>query len=289
MSTNHLNEKALLVQFSKSIWTASKRAPELEREAEAAHNADEGTVGARKRLLKRTDSSVYAAIVTTGNKAYNDHISMTLPWNDESWRIIPSANYFHYLERMKEHKAEFENLIAQFLPIYADLRARRQLSMGSLFNDKDWPSDTAIADKFGFRIKFLPLPAYDFRVNLNNEDVDEIRKAIMEEQKNVLAEANLDLYKRLYGVVANMANRLAQDDYGPRESLIENIREMVEQLPRLNLMGDQELADLGIRIQNELTGYQREDLKKGEALREEAQRKAAQIKSVMEAMMNRPR
>ena len=57
-----------------------------------------------------------------------------------------------------------------------------------------------------------------------------------------------DLYRRMAEAVERVSERLQEDDNGKplvfRDSMISNIRDLVDVVPRLNIFGDDELARL---------------------------------------------
>ena len=59
-------------------------------------------------------------------------------------------------------------------------------------------------------------------------------------------------FKRLHEVVRKMATTLADSDAIFRDSLVTNVEELLETLPKLNLTNDQVLTDMCTEIQQEL-------------------------------------
>jgi len=94
-----------------------------------------------------------------------------------------------------------------------------------------------------------------------------------------------DLWTRLKGVVAHMAERLNEPESRFHASLVTNICELVDLLPRLNVNQDEELNRFAGEIRDRLCGFTARDLKKNEILRAATANDAAQILTEMDAVL----
>lgn len=104
---------------------------------------------------------------------------MTLPWDDNGYRVLPAAVYMEHAEKLREYSRQFmaavEVFAAQFDQLVVDSRSR----LGGLFRAEDYPRPKEIRDKFAFETKVMPLPdANDFRVTLGDEEKDRIKRQI---------------------------------------------------------------------------------------------------------------
>ena len=70
---------------------------------------------------------------------------------------------------------------------------------------------------------------------------------------------------------------------GFKGSLVENIREICDVLPRLNVTGDADLARFASTVQAELSHYDVEDLKQDDVLRKQA---ADKSQAILDQMMD---
>ena len=90
---------------------------------------------------------------------------------------------------------------------------------------------------------------------------------------------------RLKGVVAHMVDRLNEPESRFHASLVTNICELVELLPRLNVNQDEELNRFAGEIRDRLCGFTARDLKKNEILRVATANDAAEILTKMDAVL----
>ena len=76
----------------------------------------------------------------------------------------------------------------------------------------------------------------------------------------MLNDAQRDLYRRLGEAVERVGERLREDENGKplvfRDSLIENIRELVDVVPRLNIFADDDLAMLCREVKDKFAGIE---------------------------------
>ena len=94
-----------------------------------------------------------------------------------------------------------------------------------------------------------------------------------------------DLWVRLKDVVSHMVERLKEPESRFHASLVTNVFELVDLLPRLNVNQDEELNRFAEEIKDRLCGFTARDLKKNEILRVATANDAAQILTEMDAVL----
>lgn len=152
-----------------------------------------------------------------------------------------------------------------------------------------------LRDKFSFATDVKPLPdANDFRVNIGDEERERLKKQIAESVQASLRASTRDLWQRLYEVVGHMATRMAEynaaeDGKRPKlyKSMVTNIVEIVDVLPRLNISGDEELSRMTDTIRHSLL-VDTDELRNSESLRTDTAKAAADIMQRMAAYMGLP-
>ena len=95
--------------------------------------------------------------------------------------------------------------------------------------------------------------------------VDRVKRDIEQQIEERLHGAVGDLYHRFGEAVERVSERLQEDDNGKplvfRDSMIENIRELVDVVPRLNIFGDDELARLCEQVKDKIASVDPETLR----------------------------
>ncbi len=273
-----LKEKALLVKFSRCSYSARKYDKKVSGEVEAKYNAKDA--GRYNKVLIAKEA------LEKGQKASNEArtfvYTQTLPWTDEGWRILTSANYLPFTQEMRKKIRAIDEADREFIDKYPDFKEEAKARLNGLYNEMDYPPVSEIARKFSCSIEFQPIPeAQDFRIpsDMSPEQIEAIGKDLDERVKAATSEAVKDLWSRLYDVTSHAAERLSSPDLIFRDSLIQNITDLCELLPRLNLTNDPALEAMRQRIESSLTMFMPDELrpkdsdKPGEKIIKEANRR----------------
>ncbi len=117
--------------------------------------------------------------------------------------------------------------------------------LNGLFREEDYPAADKLRKKFGVKLEVLPIPSgADFRVQMSAEEQARVSREIDANVRESLMRGTEDLWKRLREVVARMVDRLNEPESRFHGSLVTNVLDLVEILPRLNVNGDTDLAAL---------------------------------------------
>ena len=155
---------------------------------------------------------------------------------------------------------------ARFIEDYDDNIDKARLDLGKLFRIEDYPSKEALQGKFGLRYRIIPVPDADhFMAKLASDDTDRVKRDIESQIEERLHDAVGDLYRRLGEAVERVSERLQEDGEGKplvfRDSMIGNIRDLVDVVPRLNIFGDGELAQLCEQVKEKIAGVEPDALR----------------------------
>lgn len=285
VESNSLNRKAMLVTLNISYWSSRKYDRKVSQEVADSHKTDQRAGRYRKNLLP-VDAPSYQAVRNTISAARDEHYKHSLPWSTDGARILPAANFQRYADAMREKRAAFDKAVREFIVEYPALREQAREALNTMYQSEDYPPPADIVDRFGFATKVYPLPSgEDFRVDLTNVNVGDIRNQIEQETKAAVAEGMKDAYARLHDVVSRMSARLGDPDGKFKNSLVGNIRELCDLLPSLNLTGDVELTRLVGDVKKKLTVNEAEDLRDDPTLRKKVADDARQIEHDLAAFM----
>lgn len=278
-----LREKAMLVRLSVSQWTARKYDKRVSEKVAAQYQA-EVNAGRYNKVLVAEDA--IKAIQKTANEARTYHYENTLPWGDDDSRMLPAANYLSYSEKMRELRANFDNEVSRFIDAYPTLIEDARARLNGMFNAADYPAVFEIERKYSFTVSVMPVPvADDFRVSLQASEIESIRADIQARTNTAQARAMADLWNRLHAAVSHMAEKLSDKDAIFRDSLISNIHELCDLLPRLNVLEDTNLENMRQDIENRLGAYCADSLRTDKTERNQAAKDAQDILTAMSAYM----
>lgn len=278
-----LSDKALLVTLSLSGgFSPTKTDKRISRKVNDQHNAKNGALRVSKRLL--LDEAI-DPIRKLHGEIREYHYTNTLPWG-ENERLLPSSCYLDYAAWMRQRRAEVDNAIDTFIRDYPQNVAAAREVLQSAFNPSDYPTSETIRGKFGFKLDYKPLPdAGDFRISIMREEMDQLREHLNSRVAEAEQEAVRDLARRMAKPLANMVNRLSDPDSNFHDTLVSNLREITDLIPRLNVTGDPEIEAVRQRIQSELCGVDASLLRDNQIVRTSTARKAQEVLSQLSDYM----
>lgn len=290
MSTS-IQESAMVVVLKLSAWAGRKYDKAVSQDVARRNNATDDAGRYNKHLLAK---SALQRINSVDNQIRTFHYKMTLPWLDDGGRIITTELYFDYVEGLQPLRDERDRAVQEFIAAYPDLQAAERRRLGSLYRKDDYPSVQELKRKFSMEVLFLPMPSIDdFRVSLNSEDLERLKADTGAQVESMLQVAVRDVWERIHETVQHMHERLekytVRDDgkvESPfRDSLVENMRELVGILPKLNFTGDAELQRMTERLEKRLCKYDPDELRQDEKAREKVSKEAARIMKDMKWFM----
>lgn len=272
MTDFNLSSKAMLARLSFTGWTAQRVDHSATDETEQNNNAEHGSGVFTKRLVPPSDLKEIQRARTAASLAFKNR---TLIWDDTGTRLLPSAAFEDTTQTLSSLKADYEGAVSRFVQKYERLLQSPeaiQARLGKLYRESEFPTAEQVAEKFSVSLAFYPIPeGNDFRVNLNNEEAESIRRQITNETQARLNNAVAGLYNRIGDAVKRLAIRLEEfDSHVPtpgrrqtpiREGLLDSIRELAQVIPTLNVTADPDLDQIGATLATELATLEAEDLK----------------------------
>jgi hypothetical protein len=223
-----------------------------------------------KKLLG--DCAELSAVIKFAGNARNAHYAMTMPWSDTGMRLLPTSRYFKYNEQMLVLKAEYFTLVEAFLASYNWEITQAQVKLGDLFNPNEYPSVASLQSKFGFGYTYIPISeAKDWRIDIEADAKEELARHYESYYHNQLQAAMADVNRRARDVAERMSERLDYSDKETkkvfRDSLVNNVLEIVDLMDACNLTGDQTMRDNAQALRDALTGLDADDLREDHKLR----------------------
>lgn len=292
-----LSRKATLVSVNVSQWTARRLDRQVTDEVNRRHNAAKDAGRYNKLLIEAEHLAEVNKLVSSIRQL---HYSMTRPWCDEGPRILPNVLYSKFTDALRVLKRDYETAVDKFCRAYPDYVETRAKQLNGLFKATDYPSATEIRSKFKIELKVLPFPdAEDFRADLDDDTVADIKAEIAAMSDKVVDDAMKHTANQIIELVGHMAEKLNEyQSGGPKhakqsgrasgpevkqrrnffmDSLVENVRELVDLLPAFNLTNNPKLDQITKRMAKELCVEDAQTLRDNDAAREAVAKSADEI------------
>jgi hypothetical protein len=158
--------------------------------------------------------------------------------------------------------------------------------LGDLYQPSDYPGVAEIESKFSFDNVFLPFPdEKDFRIDISEDEVKEIKRTLKQKSGEAVADAMRDCWGRLYEAVNNAVERLSDPDAIFRDSLIGNLGDLCDVLPRLNIQEDKYLDQMCGEIKAKLACQSPKTLRENKDTRKAVATEAEGILGMMSSYM----
>ena len=286
-----IQNSSMLVDLNISAWTGRKQDKKVAEEIDAAKSTKTNAGNYHKKLLAGTKKLEELQKLVTGIRIW--HYTQTLPWSDGGSRLLPMKNFFDYKATLTDYETQFNDAVVDFINEYPTLVSAAAFQLGDLFDPEEYPDVYKLKDKFKFRYVFLPVPEIgDFRVDVNEAHLVELKSQYESFYQNKLTEAMNDAWQRLHECVSKMSEKLANAETPRmtkdgevhtqifRDSLVTNAVELCDLLTRLNVTGDMKLEDARKKLEAAVSGVSAKELREDDDLRLDVKAQVDQILSM---------
>ena len=256
---------AMMVDLHISVYSGRKQ-----------DKATQGEVTAAKGSGSKKAASVYKNLFAECKelddltkfqaRARAEHYRLTLPWNDQGARLLPTASLLEYQQTMGRYRSEFERLVDAFLDKYDTLVAAAAFQLGTLFDRKEYLSRAQVALRFRMESSFTPLPTSgDFRLDVESTVQRELIEQYERRMEAKLAQANQDAWSRLHDALLRLSDRLTVDEDGKKkvfhDTTVTGAVELCDLLTVMNITKDPQLESARRKLEAVLSGVTPKELR----------------------------
>jgi len=279
-----LSEKAMIVRLATGSWSGRNTDKVATEELIEGKNAEKDAASVTKSLINKEHLKKIREIVSDMKKYHNEQ---SLPWDNNGGRLLPSTEFNAYTMKFRESQRELSSAVETFIQNYPSYISEAEGRLGDLFDIQDYPQAAEIEGKFTLVSAFEKVPeANDFRVDIPEHEQQKIRDQIEGRVEAKHADSMKRLWTRMFKAVEHMNERLSDSDAIFRNTLIENVEQLVEILPRLNVLEDPALIEMTEELRQSLCGYEPDDLRKNDVLRSELADKSKEVMEKIAAVGN---
>lgn len=275
-----ISESALLVKLSIGTWTANKLDKDRTEQLLSSSGASGDAAQVRKNLMAGTRAA--KDITDFAANCRLMHTVRTLPWEDRGFRVIPTSIVLDYKQEMTFMKSRFLLMVGEFCSNYdRHIHVARQ-SLGSMFNQSDYPDVHQVREKYHFDLTFSPIPDEGhFFLDIPQQDLKEMRDSVTKLNQERLEHAMSTAWERLHKILVGMSTKLSECDEKTRfhDSFITNASELCELLTHLNITNDPDLERARVQLQQAVQGTNIDSIKESPLARDNLR---AQVDSILD-------
>lgn len=289
-----LKRDAMLVNLRLTSWTGRKHDRGVSDEINTMKGADPNAGRYNKQLFPPIVMKEITSIMGETRKM---HYENTLPWDESGVRLLPVKNHDQYLRLMGDQNEKMIRERTRFIERYDRHIQIAEVALGDMFDITEYPTKERLTSKWQIRWRITPVPNADhFMAEIAAHDVDKVRRDIEAHNAERVKECVSHLYTRLAETIEALKARLQEGEDGNplvfRNSIISNVRDVVEIIPTLNIFGDAELEALCSRVWDSIVDVDPDTLRPGKKFqahkREEMKREVASVSEALAGYFGSP-
>jgi hypothetical protein len=198
--------------------------------------------------------------------------------------MLPMPLFMDVKQTIAREKREYDEMCEMFFDAYPQLVVDAPSRLGKFYKAEDYPDIEEVRSKFGFRYTITPMPeAGDFRLDVANEELAELKAQYETAYQQRLADAMRDPWERLHDMLKGMSEKLA--DSGDKtkrfhDSFVSNPIELCTLLTKLNVTNDPKLEEARRHLEAAMVGADIEAIKEAPEVR-------ADMKSKVDAILGK--
>ncbi len=297
-----ITTKAMLVSLSiKGIGGWQIEDVQITKEVAQQHGTSTDVGKYIKRLLDPKKVPELGKVTAAAAALRAEHYKRTLPWGEDTTRILPATLYFDHTSGMTEAKDVLVSAQEVFWLRLPDLEQQAKIDLGPLYRAQEWPTVDQLRRRFSVGTKIWPLSdAGDFRCSFGEEHDALIRKEMEQNMIQNLAGSHVEIFKKLKDFIAGTDTQLGfiqrLDNYKLdaqgktigtfRDSVVSGLVEILDIADKQNILDNPQLSDLLAGIRSSLCARPASDLRDDAFLRANTIENAKQIVQNVEAFEN---
>jgi hypothetical protein len=252
---------------------------------------DKSSLRVNKSLFPKEATDQYQKVITEAAKYF---YRVTTPWDDKGWRLLSIDIYKDFTKKMKQFTREFRETVTSFVDGFeANMEAMRPV-LGQAFNPSDyseWFSNgfvnrEELKNRFELEVEFGTVSdADDLRATLTETDREVIAAHITEKNNEKFAKSQEHIITVLHEHIMAIHERLSKKENVFRDTLIGNLEDLCDLIPKMNIAGDPALNALAANARAKLCKWDPSTLREVETVREDVSQEAGKILDGMKGLI----
>lgn len=247
-----------LVKVEGSLYPWSKRDNAAAHNAATADHADADRFTAYVKLIPKEAYLKPQQILAEARRFID--FPKGIKWDKDGNSAIKNVELDGVRQDLETLRQKFHDAVDELCAQLPALEAKARHDLNGAFARLGWPSEQDVRDRYSFNIKLGVAPsASDIRCQgVSAKAKAEIEEAVRREQSDKLNDLHKQVVGALEAALSRVVNNLTDFSEGKiarfEDTLVTNLAELVEALPRLNIANDRAVDQTITRSRSLLTG-----------------------------------
>ncbi|MGB8166160.1 MAG: hypothetical protein WCF18_01630 [Chthoniobacteraceae bacterium] len=241
-----MNTKALIVKVKINKPGQTEADEDITAEVHNIHAMSEDAGAYTRRLYPRDAFKEVLAVEGKVRRYHKSQQGKRLILSSLGW-ICPAPHVEEYRTKIGEMEAEFYPAVDAIVDRWPKIIIAARAMHGDRFNIENYPFQSRVREEFVFRFIPTPLPNPSTIGDLDflcGERVAEVQMRMQNELDRAGRDGAQQAMAQVLAYVDRISTTLSKPDPTIHDKLIENLREVLDLAPGLNLAGDPEVNDL---------------------------------------------
>ncbi len=252
---SNISKNCVLVNLTIRTWLANKQDSGVAAEVAQAKGVEDVKMGRYwKSLLPKCAEVDRINQVISQTRDF--HYANSLAYMHDGPRILPTSHYEVYKNTMAELRAQFDIAVLALIAKYDSLKLDAKKSMGSLYNELDYPDKDYVRTRYGIETIILPLPVTDSLLELGFDAAAaaEMKDRVEAELSDRFRKNAHALWEQLSKNVEGLLKTLGDPKKAIQNRTLDVSRRLGQLLPKLNVLEDHRLDTVCQRMLEILDG-----------------------------------
>ena len=215
--------------------------------------------------------------------------SKTTAWDDQGYRLLPTARYGEYRKQMDEYERQYLDAAQIVLSRYDEFKAQYEAAVvdPEILSKHPFPAKPDLQTMFQYKISTDTIQSPgDIRLNSMSSDVQEqFRAQLQAEVEERAGRGVSELVERVTEILTRVENNCGSDDGPIFDSMTQSIKEVTPLVAEMaQILDSRPLQMAASQMVDRLSGISTEALRNNPDARQNAAKSARSIReSLMEA------
>ncbi|MBW2645180.1 MAG: hypothetical protein JRE23_03190 [Deltaproteobacteria bacterium] len=291
-NTEVLKSKALMVRLVRKKLNRNKMDKDLGVLIRDLKSVTESSaVRVNKSLFSKSCTDAYMKVYNDGSKYF---YRVTLPWDDRGWRLLSIELFEDFQKTVKKYTKDYRAKVMDFIEHIDGHIEEAKKMLGEAFSIDDYKflasngsvDQEYLLDQFSFEIEFNTVTSGDdLRASLTEDDREIIADQINKQATENFARANEHIITSLHECILAIHERLCNDENVFRDTLVTNLEDLCDLIPKMNIAGDIKINELAADAKAKLTKWEPAILREVPSIRKDVSNEAKKILKGMEGLI----